>query len=114
MKLQTHVIPFVPILASAAHGLQFTGPDTNTDLDLSAPITVSWEPDAAEAAAGWTVIDLSWHGELVRGSSCSYTLEENMTVSTGGRYEWNPAPVREALLRGDRQALVGQGDYPSL
>ncbi|KAK6222087.1 hypothetical protein QIS74_04342 [Colletotrichum tabaci] len=98
--IPTHAIKLVPILASAAYGLQFTGPDTNTDLNLSAPITVSWEHNVAEADASWTVFDLSWHGDFVRSSSFSYTLQENITVSTGGQYEWDPAPIRELLVAG--------------
>ncbi|TQN63911.1 hypothetical protein CSHISOI_11512, partial [Colletotrichum shisoi] len=67
--IPTPATKLVPILASAACGLQFTGPDTNTDPNLSAPVTVSWEHNVAGADASWTVSDLSWRGDFVRGST---------------------------------------------
>ncbi|KAK1983729.1 hypothetical protein LZ30DRAFT_587694 [Colletotrichum cereale] len=110
----TSAIVLLPLLVSAVQGLRFTGPDVGTKLNLSAPITVTWEHERGEGTeAGWTELDLWWHGGLVGGTSFGYALETNMSVSeAGGRqmYEWDPASVREALA-GNAGKLSAGKDY---
>ncbi|OHW90355.1 hypothetical protein CSPAE12_11033 [Colletotrichum incanum] len=109
--IPTNAIVLLPLLASAIHGLQFTGPDAGIKLNLSAPITISWQHHGTEAEASWSEFDLWWHGDLASGNSFGYALEENMTVSDGGQYEWDPASVREALSRGPGKLSSGRGFY---
>ncbi|KAK2004880.1 hypothetical protein LX36DRAFT_705979 [Colletotrichum falcatum] len=103
----------LPLLAAAVQGLRFTGPDVDTKLNLSAPITITWEHERGGGTeAAWTELDLWWHGGLVSGTVFGYELEANMSVSeAGGRYEWDPASVRTALAVNAGKLPAGKDYY---
>ncbi|KAK2013150.1 hypothetical protein LZ32DRAFT_264479 [Colletotrichum eremochloae] len=102
-------IVLLPLLASA-QGVAFTGPDVSTKLNLSAPITLTWEIIRNE---DWTELDLWWHGAFAGSSTFGYELEANMSMPRAGEqyvYEWNPASVREGLAKSTGK-LSADRDY---
>lgn len=86
-----------------AENFKFTSPSTDTSLNLSAPIHITWD----QGIDNYAQLDLKWAGETASGAGFSYTLEENFTT-TIGQYQWDPANVSAALMSTDIKLSSGK------
>ncbi|KAH7140615.1 hypothetical protein EDB81DRAFT_900020 [Dactylonectria macrodidyma] len=85
----------VATLGPTVIAFEFTNPDVDSKINLSAPITISWEDFEGGNSS---VFDLWWQGELADGGATfGYSLKENLTGASG-EYSWDPTNVTEALL----------------
>ncbi|KAF5643072.1 hypothetical protein F52700_2787 [Fusarium sp. NRRL 52700] len=81
-------------LLHASHAFEFTGPDSSEKLDLTQPITITWdanngsfiEPQARALDLRFSVLTSDESGHIEWG------LATNVSLSTGS-YEWNPEKV---------------------
>ncbi|KAH9237348.1 hypothetical protein K456DRAFT_1736125 [Colletotrichum gloeosporioides 23] len=88
-------------VARLINALEFTAPDTDRKLNLSAPITIEWTLNN-EGNPEWTEIDLWWCGEFANSAGgFGYALEENFTTTGSGTYgyNWNPASEVESFMK---------------
>lgn len=75
----------------AASAFKFTGPSTDEPLDLSAPITLTWERGDRTAVDSF---NLFFHG----GNGTDYEAGEKLLFAIGpvdvddGSFEWDPVP----------------------
>ncbi|PNP73864.1 hypothetical protein FNYG_12823 [Fusarium nygamai] len=82
----------------ASHAFGFTGPDSSEKLDLTQPITITWnaksgsfiEPEA-RALDFWFYVLTS-----DRSSRFSWELVTNLSLSAGS-YKWNPDGVLKSI-----------------
>ncbi|KAF5586261.1 hypothetical protein FPCIR_8007 [Fusarium pseudocircinatum] len=82
----------------ASHAFEFTGPDSSEKLNLTQPITITWDANSGssiepEASA----LDL-WFYTLTSDDSGRYdwVLDANLSLSAGS-YEWSPDIVVESI-----------------
>ncbi|KAH7144584.1 hypothetical protein B0J13DRAFT_525952 [Dactylonectria estremocensis] len=90
--------PFLLLVAlgPTAMAFSFTGPDVDSKLNLSAPITISWEDFRGENSS---VFDLWWHGALADdGGTFGHSLKENLTEASG-EFLWDPTNITDGLAK---------------
>lgn len=71
---------------------KFTSPSTDTALNLSAPIHITWDQGVDKYAQ----VDLRWQGQTTTGTGFAYTIKENVTTSDG-QFTWDPTNTSKAL-----------------
>ncbi|KAF5632245.1 uncharacterized protein FTJAE_7577 [Fusarium tjaetaba] len=82
----------------ASHAFEFTGPDSSEKLNLTQPITITWnansgsfiEPEARALDLWFYVITSDSSGRL------GWELDKNLSLSAGS-YKWNPNGVVESI-----------------
>ncbi|KAK4205931.1 hypothetical protein QBC37DRAFT_162700 [Rhypophila decipiens] len=109
-------IPILLALSSAlfpslalAYNVEFTAPDPNQKLNLSAPsIKIAWTIDPIAPEADSNEVDIWLHTAVSGGSTFDYNLEENYTSSTRltNEYDWDPKGVHDALLASGQGGVV--------
>jgi len=86
---------------------QLTGPPTTEKLDLSKPITVSW--DATEGSLSEPnarILDL-WFYAIFSGDShdrAGWTIAANLSLASRNSYEWDPSGIA-TLIEKNEQTL---------
>ncbi|KAG7150492.1 hypothetical protein HYQ46_000567 [Verticillium longisporum] len=99
---QTLPLAFAAILPIAT-AFEFTGPDANQPLNLSAPTTVTWQHDGTDHTSAYRHLELSWRVQLA-GDRGEYgdVIKANISLQTGdGKYEWDATEAATALQQGD-------------
>ncbi|KAF5975814.1 hypothetical protein FCOIX_7470 [Fusarium coicis] len=82
----------------ASNAFEFTGPNSSEKLDLTQPITITWnansgsfvEPEARALDLWFYVITSDGSGRL------GWELDKNLSLSAGS-YKWNPGEVVESI-----------------
>ncbi|KAM0331410.1 hypothetical protein ACHAQA_003083 [Verticillium albo-atrum] len=92
-----------------ASTFEFTGPDTNAPLNLSASsINITWTLDRGDNPGDWKArhINLNYISETSDGTGISYAIGTNISLPDGdGSYSWNPASVLEGLNKSENGNL---------
>jgi hypothetical protein len=87
------------IIVSTTQAFQLTGPATGEKLDLTKPITVSWdtaadgglsEPDARE-------LNLWFYAILGGGDRGGWQIATNLSLAGSNSYEWDPSGITESI-----------------
>ncbi|KAI1051258.1 hypothetical protein LB505_012506 [Fusarium chuoi] len=98
--------PLLPILGCvffhASHAFEFTGPDSSQKLDLTQPITITWdanngpfnEPKARALDLWFYALTSDISGRL------GWELATNLSLSAGS-FKWNPETVVKSLKDSD-------------
>lgn len=86
----------------------FTGPDTNKNLNLSAPVTISWVvPSDSLEANNYDELDLRW-----MGGGVGHGLVRNWPVVVGqNNYVWDPKNITTPLASEKVSLLAGREYY---
>ncbi|ORY58712.1 uncharacterized protein BCR38DRAFT_446367, partial [Pseudomassariella vexata] len=103
-----HVVthrPFFLFPATLVAAFEFTSPDSNQKLNVSAPIRVTWTSDSS----AYDQLDLWFMGVTATGTSFGYDLKSNISTSVG-MYNWDPYNVTQAWESTDL-VLVGGKEF---
>lgn len=97
----------------AAAAFQFTGPSTDDTLDLSGPITITWERGSDSSdASDYEQFNLFFYGSTAEDETrFSWTLQTNIT-NEDGSFEWDPIPALEVNQEQEEPHTFSEGrDY---
>ncbi|KAI1852873.1 hypothetical protein JX265_012901 [Neoarthrinium moseri] len=95
-------------IAALADNFEFTFPqDDDAKVDLSRTVQVTWE--AGDDGRRYTQLDLEWTGETTGGTRFTYSIEKNLTLSSGS-YSWDPVNETSALTSG-KTVLTDDDDF---
>ncbi|KAH8658481.1 hypothetical protein BX600DRAFT_469179 [Xylariales sp. PMI_506] len=97
----------LPVYAAAAN-FAFTSPTASTNVNLSAPVDITW--DAGSDGTTYSQVDITWTGQSTDGALVTYALVEDLTLSAGS-YVWQPANVTTALAATQLRLASGQDSY---
>ncbi|KAF5558347.1 hypothetical protein FNAPI_5120 [Fusarium napiforme] len=84
--------------ASHARLFEFTGPDSSEKLNLTQPITITWNPNSGSYVEPEVrALDLWFYVITSDGSGrLGWELDKNLSLSAGS-YKWNPGGVVESI-----------------
>jgi hypothetical protein len=97
----TQVLPTLILACAifpAARAFQLTGPAAAEKLDLTKPITVSWdategslsEPDARE-------LNLWFYAIFSSGDRGGWEIASNLSLASSNSYEWDPSGIAKTI-----------------
>ncbi|KAI9166294.1 ABC multidrug transporter A [Paramyrothecium foliicola] len=89
----------------ASQAFQFTGPTTTEKLDLTKPITVSWDATGgAVREPNARTLDL-WFRALLGGNTSSragWQITANLSLANSNSYEWDPSQIVKLIEDNDQ------------
>lgn len=101
---------FVPTIAAilcllpASSAFEFTLPDPNNKLNLSAPsIEIAWDREGGSGGAEYQQVDI-WFQATGESNTFSWGLEANVSANDGN-YTWDPREIKD-LLTENRNTLL--------
>ncbi|KAM0723475.1 hypothetical protein Q7P37_000462 [Cladosporium fusiforme] len=100
-----HTLILACAIFPATQAFQLTGPDTAEKLDLTKPITVSW--DATEGTLSEPnarILDL-WFHAVFSGDNrdrAGWMIATNLSLASTNSYEWDPSGIAKLIEDNDQ------------
>ena len=92
------------ILLPATQAFQLTGPPTTSKLDLTHPITISWDANTTEGTfsePAARVLDLWFRvvfgGDGNNGDRAGWEIAANLSLASSNSYEWDPSGIAKLI-----------------
>ncbi|KAM0274937.1 hypothetical protein ACHAQH_007746 [Verticillium albo-atrum] len=96
------IATLAPFVQADDGGLEFTGPDPDSPLNLSAnAINITWTIDRSRSIGNWQhwrSFNLHYHTFTSGGTSINYLLGSNVSIPDGNSsFTWDPSSILEGL-----------------